>query len=155
MQGKELNRTLSNFHASSSNYYNSEILLNSECSKPRWLRVFSRTYRWASEECQNCMLKEHRQSVKLYLFEPRRNKWTVDVKVRSFWTAAPQRDGFSNIGRLTSADDEPSPGMHSIGNRDLEWSGAETCLYIAGNSTKTAQWSSPQPRYCTDYIYSD
>ena len=39
-QGKELNRTLSNFQASSSNYYNSEMLLNSEYSKPRWLRGF-------------------------------------------------------------------------------------------------------------------
>jgi len=77
-QGKKRNRTLSNFHASSSNYYNSETLINSECSKPRWLRDFYRKYRWSSVECQNCVLKEYSQSVKLSLFEPRR-KWTVDV----------------------------------------------------------------------------
>ena len=69
-QGKELNRMLSNFHASSSNYYSSEIILNSEFSNPRWLRDFSRTYCWSSVECQNCVLKEYSQSVELPLFEP-------------------------------------------------------------------------------------
>lgn len=108
-QGKELSRTLSNFHASSSNYYNSEILLNSECSKPRWLRDFYRTYCWSSVECQNCVLQEYSQSVKLSPFKPWRNKWAIDVQLRSFWTAALQTGEFwdSNIGLITSAEDPP------------------------------------------------